>query len=121
MARILLADDDAATRDLVRRALSTDGHEVVASQDGLDALEKITANPNDFDALISDVDMPGLSGMELAAKVSAMDPRLVIILMSGLAAGAIDTSRTDMKISAFISKPFTLEQIRSLVRKAISA
>jgi CheY-like chemotaxis protein len=62
MARILLADDDAATRDLVKRALAIDGHAVTSTQDGTEALDAITATPSGFDLLISDVQMPSLDG-----------------------------------------------------------
>ena len=63
MARILLAEDDAATRDMVQRALAMDGHEVVVTQDGAEALEKLQAAPGRFDLLISDVQMPGVDGV----------------------------------------------------------
>src|SRR5262245_2166745 len=59
MARILLAEDDAATRDLVHRALSTDGHSVTSTQDGTDALDKLREGPGNFDLLVTDVQMPG--------------------------------------------------------------
>ena len=53
MARILLADDDAATRDLVTRALATDGHTVDTTQDGSEALEKLQEAPTGYDLLIT--------------------------------------------------------------------
>ena len=59
MARILLAEDDAATRDMVQRALTADGHQVVVTQDGAEALEKLRGGGG-FDLLISDVQMPGV-------------------------------------------------------------
>ena len=57
MARILLADDAAATRDLVRRALEADGHNVHVTQDGSEALECVEGSQK-FDVLLSDVEMP---------------------------------------------------------------
>ena len=71
MARILLAEDDAATRDLVQRALGLDGHEVVVTQDGMEALEKLQAAPARVDLLITDVQMPVLDGIALAEKALA--------------------------------------------------
>ena len=75
MARILLADDDAATRDLVKRALATDGHAVSSTQDGTEALERLQEAPDGFDLLISDVQMPGLDGVALAEKGLAGNPQ----------------------------------------------
>ena len=74
MARILLAEDDAATRDLVQRALGLEGHEVVVTQDGVEALEKLQAAPARFDVLVTDVQMPGLDGIALVEKGLAANP-----------------------------------------------
>ena len=84
MARILLAEDDAATRDMVQRALTADGHQVVVTQDGAEALEKLRGGGG-FDLLISDVQMPGVDGIELVEKGLAGNPKLRVILMSGFA------------------------------------
>src|SRR5262245_40117565 len=83
MATILLADDDAAVRDLVRRALTAEGHAVHVTQDGLEALEMLWPGKAAFDILISDVDMPQLDGISLAEKALALKPSLAVILMSG--------------------------------------
>lgn len=119
MARILLADDDAATRDLVRRALAADGHDVVVTQDGTEALDSLLADVEGFKLLISDVDMPGLNGIELAAKAMAASPKLGVVLMTGLAEGTTNANRLGPGLRQFVTKPFTLEQIRSVVRKAL--
>src|SRR5262245_12617500 len=83
MARILLADDNAATRDLVQRALAIDGHEVIVTQDGAEALEKLQAAPERIDLMITDVQMPALDGVALVEKGLAEAPRLRVIMMSG--------------------------------------
>ena len=65
MARILLAEDDPAVREFVRRALVHSGHDVTAVDDGLGAVEALTAGT--FDLLITDIVMPGgMNGIELA-------------------------------------------------------
>ena len=58
MARILLADDDAAVRDLVRRALTGDGHTVHVTQDGGEALDYFEQHAGEVDMIVTDVDMP---------------------------------------------------------------
>jgi CheY-like chemotaxis protein len=55
MARILLADDDAAARELVQRALASESHQVVSTQDGAEARKQLKSAPASFDLLISDV------------------------------------------------------------------
>jgi two-component system, cell cycle response regulator CpdR len=120
MARILLADDEAATRDLVQRALALEGHEVTVTQDGLEAFENVQAAPTRIDLLITDVQMPGLDGVALVEKALAINPKLRIVLMSGFAGELGRASHMKSKISHVITKPFTLEQMRSAVRSALA-
>ena len=120
MARILLAEDDAATRDLVQRALSTDGHDVIVTQDGAEALEKLQAAPGRVDLLVSDVQMPGIDGIELVEKGLAGNPKLRVVLMSGFAGELGRADHLKGKISRIITKPFTLEQIRAAARAALA-
>lgn len=116
MAKVILADDDAPTRDLVKRALEADGHEVDLSQDGAEALEKLTAAPDAVDVLVSDVHMPGIDGVELAKRAIETAPRLKLLLMSGFAEELDRARGLNSPRLAVIIKPFTLEQIRSAVR-----
>jgi CheY-like chemotaxis protein len=119
MARILLADDDAAARDLVQRALASDGHSVVATHDGQEALEKLQSGAT-FDLLISDVQMPAVDGIELIEKAVAIAPGMRVILMSGFAGELDRAAHLKSKIAYVISKPFTLEQVRGVVRSALA-
>ena len=119
MARILLADDDAATRDLVQRALALDGHEVIVTQDGTEALEKLLSPAGRIDLLISDVQMPGVDGIELVEKGLSASPGLRVILMSGFAGELGRAEQLKGKVARMIAKPFTLEEMRSTVRGAL--
>lgn len=119
MARILLADDDAATRDLVQRALAIDGHTVTPTTDGTEALEKLEENPDGFDLLISDVQMPALDGIALAEKGLAAASGLRVILMSGFAGELDRAGHLKGRLSHVITKPFTLDEIRSAVRATL--
>ena len=83
MARILLADDDTAMRSALEASLAADGHQVVSADNGADALMILTASPQKFQALISDVQMPELDGFALAEKAFALSPNLRVVLMSG--------------------------------------
>jgi CheY-like chemotaxis protein len=119
MARILLADDDAAARDLVQRALASDGHDVIATHDGAEALEQLQGVGGTFELLISDVQMPGVDGIELIENAVAAAPKMRVILMSGFA-GELDRAKhLRSKIAREITKPFTLEQVRTVVRSVL--
>ncbi len=119
MANILLADDDAAARDLVRRALEGDGHSVEATEDGAEALERIEGGPLRFDLLVTDIQMPAIDGIQLAGRALAIDRELRIVLMSGYA----DAFKRAVSLGAvrlgILTKPFTLEQIRAIVRDTL--
>lgn len=119
MARILLADDDEATRDLVKRALEAEGHDVELTQDGAEALERLAALSPNLDVLISDVHMPGMNGIELAKRAIENTPSLKLILMSGFAE-ELERARTlPTDKLAVLTKPFTLYQIRQAVRDVL--
>jgi CheY-like chemotaxis protein len=110
MALILVADDDATTRDLVRRALEGDGHEVVMAEDGAEALAR--ASERTFDLVITDIDMPNVDGVSLAETLVARNPRQAIVLMSAIAdelARARALARGTVRV---VTKPVTLGAIR---------
>jgi CheY-like chemotaxis protein len=120
MARILLADDDAATRDLVRRALEADGHSVAVTQDGSEALDHVEGSGAEiFDLLVTDVEMPMLDGIALAQR-ALLKPHMRVLLMSGFAEQLERAKSLSGAQVAVISKPFTLEDVRGKVRALLS-
>ena len=120
MATILLADDDAAVRDLVRRALSADGHTVHVTQDGLEAFDCLGTNLASIDVLVTDVDMPQLDGISLAEKALHMKPAIAVVLMSGFSDQLERAGRLRVRKLLSVSKPFTLEQIKQVVRTVLA-
>lgn len=120
MARILLADDDAATLELVRRALELDGHAVTTADDGTDAQARIDASAA-FDVIVTDIQMPGLDGISLARAALAGNPRLRIVLMSAHA-DVLERARSlDPVAVRLLAKPFTIDGVRQEVRAALAA
>ena len=119
MARILLADDDQATRDLVRRALELDGHQVHVAEDGSEAWSAFGAAPSSFDLMVTDVEMPGLDGITLATKVLAASSDVKVLMMSGFNEAldrgrSLNATRVDV-----LAKPFTLDQIRRAIKAVV--
>lgn len=121
MARILLAEDEAATRDFVKRSLENDSHQIVTASEGVEALALLTANPGSFDLLITDYQMPAMDGISLAEKASKVKPGLPILLMSGFSIDRGQLSVAGANIVGLIAKPFTLEQIRAQTKLALRA
>ncbi|MCB1529191.1 MAG: response regulator [Hyphomicrobiaceae bacterium] len=118
MAEILIADDDEATRSFASRALSGDGHNVLEVENGKRALSQIQSRH--FDVLVSDLDMPELDGIGLAAHVTTHHPSLKVLLISGLGDELRRAAGFDKNKLATLSKPFTLEQLRAAVRALLA-
>lgn len=119
MANILLAEDDLAVCDFVRRALEMNGHDVVQVHDGGEAFERVMSPFEDFDLLLSDIRMPVIDGVALALQVGRDKPGLPILLMTGFAEHRDRAYGLEALIKGIIQKPFTLERIREEVSAAL--
>ena len=116
MARILLADDDGATRDFVKRALESEGHRVDATHDGTEALERLKAAPGAVELLVTDVHMPGVDGIALTERAIEVAPSLKVLLMSGFPEELERAKSIKAARLGVLMKPFTLDQVRAAVR-----
>jgi CheY-like chemotaxis protein len=121
MARILLADDDSASRDLVRRALEGEGHTVTVTGDGAEALEAFNAARTGFDLIVTDVQMPALDGVSFAKAALAASSTVKVLLMSGFSESLEKGRWIEPARLGVLAKPFTLEQIRATVRTILGS
>ena len=119
MARILLAEDEESLRELVSRALTMDGHEVVQNSDGAEALDALTRDGGRYDLLLTDIRMPVMDGIALALSAARDFPALPILLMTGYADQRERASNLEALIHDVITKPFTLATICNAVREAL--
>ena len=119
MAFILLADDDVEVHALVESALSLEGHNVMVANNGDEALSLIEAN--EFDLLILDYQMPGMTGIQAYREAKARDPKIppaiiltivkdVEIIQESLKAGVKD----------YVLKPFNTSVLALRVKKVLS-
>ena len=115
-AKILLVDDDAGIREALRRALQDEGHQVSLEQRGDEGLARARQEP--FNLVITDLKLPGLSGLELVRQLHAAQPRLPIILITAF--GTTETAIEATKLGAYdyLLKPFDVPGLLELVRKA---
>jgi len=119
MARILIAEDDAAIRGLVVRALAEDGHELTATADGIAALDVLDQSGGAFDLLLTDVTMPAMDGIALVMAAGRGHPDLAIMLMTGYADQRERAHDLDAYVHDVIAKPFSIAQIKDAVREAL--
>lgn len=121
MARILVAEDDHAVRDFVRRALEHHGHTVVVTHDGAEAAALLTPRGEQFDLLLADIKMPIMDGIALALCAAKERPDMPILLMTGYADQRERAHGLEQLIKDVITKPFTLDEIAAKVEKALLA
>jgi len=121
MARILLAEDEEPLRAFIARALVQDGHEVVATADGGEALDALAREQGRFDLLLTDIRMPVMDGIALSLAAARDFPDLMILLMTGYADQRERAHGLDALIHDVIAKPFSLAEIRKAVAEALVA
>lgn len=115
-AKVLIADDERGARMALEVALRLSGYEVVTAENGQAALN--ARQKNHFDLLLTDVYMPGIGGLELVDEFRAASPETKIIVMT--AQGSLEIAMQAIAQGAFdfIAKPFDIEEVLKLVRRA---
>lgn len=114
---ILLVEDDERVRSLVRRVLDARGYQVLSAADGAEALE--IWHREHCDLLLSDIVMPGISGVELAETLRRQRPGLKVILMSGYADQEVAGEQINTLDTPFIGKPFRPNDLLQKVRAVL--
>src|SRR6266542_3557782 len=114
--RILVVDDERAVRESLRRALTLEGYEVELAEDGEEALVRLRSGESHPDALVLDVLMPGLNGLDVCRTLRRAGDRVPVLMLTardqvddrvaGLDAGADD----------YLVKPFALEELHARLR-----
>jgi len=115
-ARILVIDDDAVACEFLQEVLLRDGYDVTAYTSALEALKQDLSK---YDLLMSDIRMPGMDGLQFLSEVQKKWPNLPVILMT--AYGSLETTMEAISLGAwdYISKPFSPEDCRTLVKKVL--
>jgi two-component system response regulator HydG len=116
MSRILLIDDDPGVRDSMERTLRTAGYAVQSAATGEEGYE--LARDGRFDVILSDMRMPGISGIDILRRLREHNVDAAFIIMTGF--GTVDTAVEAMKLGAvdFVQKPFFRDELLMRVRSA---
>jgi two-component system response regulator HydG len=117
LARVLVADDDPSARSALAAVLVGEGFRVTLAEDGARALEQL--RQTGADALITDLHMPGMNGVELMRKARELRPEVVVVLMT--ADADIETAVQAMKEGAehYLRKPIQLDELLFVLRRAL--
>jgi len=120
MVHILVVDDEAAVRSAIRRALTFDGYDVEEAGDGVKALDLMAVSPPD--AVIVDVLMPRLDGLEFCRRLRAAGDRTPILILTVRSLVSDRVAGLDTGADDYLVKPFALEEllarVRALLRRA---
>jgi len=119
--RVLLVEDHLEMRRLLASVLRADGHVVVEASDGLEALNPLLGRPGDpeIDLVVTDVRMPGCTGLDLLAFVRLEKPLMPVVLITGFGDIATHTEARRLGATAIFDKPFDLYAFRDLVRNLL--
>jgi two-component system response regulator MprA len=118
--RVLVVDDEPAVRQALERALAAEGHEVTVAEDGHAALDRLVDEP--VDAVVLDVAMPGLDGLEVCRRLRSAGDRTPVLMLTARDAVDDRVAGLDAGADDYLVKPFALKELkarlRALVRRA---
>jgi PAS domain S-box-containing protein len=117
--RVMVIDDEEALVRLATEALVESGYSAVGFTSGAKAIDAFLADPGQFDAVITDESMPGMSGSELIGKMRALRPTLPILLMSGYLNAALIERAREAGATEVLSKPLPARQLRVALERVL--
>jgi len=115
-SRILIVDDEPEITSILRDLLG-DQHVCATASSAEQAIERL--KENSFDLVVSDITMPGMSGLELIPRVKSMSPNTVVVMVSGMQ--TVESAIDALRLGAFdyVMKPFDLRQVEAVVKRAL--
>ena len=119
--RVLLVEDEESVRQLVRETLEAKGYTVMEAENGDDAIEIAQQHAGAIQILITDVVMPGMSGRELAKRLTSSCSSMRVLYLSGYTEDAIVHQGEAAPGTAFLQKPFTLQVLSRKVRELLDS
>ena len=119
MARGLIVDDSKFMRKIIREALESGGHEIVAeAETGTDGIESYKELKPDF--VTMDITMGGKDGLKAVKEIKDFDPKARIVVVSALNEKTIKMNDIEIKAQAFVTKPFEKKHLLDKINKMLS-
>ncbi|MBV9956764.1 MAG: response regulator, partial [Acidobacteria bacterium] len=115
MPKILVVDDEAVVRELLRDLLADEGFEVDIASEGMEALALFDSKS--FDAVFTDIGMPGMSGWELARAIRARNDDIPMAVITGWGEMVDATDRESAQVDWVLTKPFSMAQISEITQE----
>ena len=115
--KILVVDDDPVVSQSFKRVLATKGYAVISASSGAEALDKLSKE--EYDAVFTDLKMPGMGGLEVAEKVKASQPWMPVVIVTGYGSDAYEKQASDLGVDQFLRKPLSPDMIELATDKAM--
>jgi CheY-like chemotaxis protein len=119
LRKVLVVDDDPIVGKSIDRILSSRGYAVITASGGPEALDKLARE--DYDVVYADIKMPGMDGLEVAARIKASRPWLPVVIVTGYGTDANEAKAKDIGVTAFLRKPLSPEMIEISAADALLA
>jgi len=113
--RILVVDDDENIREILKDILTMSGHLVVLSSNGEEALQFFYEQ--EFDLVMTDLGMPGISGWEVNRKIKQTHPQKPVIIVSGWGAQLTEEEIKTNQVDLVLAKPFNIDQVLEVTER----
>jgi two-component system, cell cycle sensor histidine kinase and response regulator CckA len=121
MPTLLVVDDEPVVRMLVCRALREAGYDCLEADSGLAAVRALQTEAQPIDAMVVDIQLPDLSGVDVVRLARQLRPGTPALYMSGYALPIIEEPELQESLQWFLAKPFRPDQLLSAVRELLSA
>lgn len=118
--RILIVDDEPAIIEWTSQMLMSLGYEVIGMNNGLDAVEIFNQNPMGFDLILTDLIMPGMTGLELSTLIKSQRADIPIVLCTGFSEGLTAESLNTCGISGMIMKPMITSDLSRIINDLLN-
>jgi CheY-like chemotaxis protein len=117
MTEVLIVDDEAMDREILRESVSSLGYRAEEARDGVEALERFRSRRHDV--VITDLVMPRMDGIQLTDQLHEMDPLLPVLLVSGKAVHDLEAVAGRRGIAGYLPKPFPLRSLQDSLERAV--
>ena len=117
---VLFVENDPALFKVVDQMLKLLGYETVISANGKEACRLIESQPKRFDVVITDMNMPGMGGLELTKNILEVRPDIPVLLCTGLDTFEIGKKAREIGIRAIIPKPFMFKDLKQTISEALA-
>jgi DNA-binding response OmpR family regulator len=115
--RILVVEDDEEMRSLLKDFFEEDGFEIDSVSNGSEAFRRIAREP--FDLIITDIRMPGLTGLDILPGIKKLQPKVSIIVITAFGSEEVRSKALERGATAYLEKPILFNKLRTLVHEVV--